>query len=75
MTVLVGLRAINGVTMASAVPAVLPVHEEVEHQARKEEQVGESPEDVCPVLRDKEECSNGNEGDQHPTRSRAEPPV
>lgn len=69
------LGAINGVSMASSVPAVLPVHEEVEHQARKEEQVGESPEDVCPVLRNKEECSNGNKSDQHQPRSRPEPLV
>ena len=74
MAVLVGLRAITGVAVASAVPTMSSVHQKVEQRAGEEEQIRQDAEEVCPVLRDKKEGRNGEETEQRETHSRTELP-
>jgi hypothetical protein len=73
VTVPTGFRTIRAVSVASAVPAVLPVHEQVQQRAGKQQQVGEDTEEMCPVLGEKEERRDGEETKQRQTSRRPEP--
>jgi len=64
VTVPTGFRTIRLVSTTPAVPAVLPVHEQVQQRAGKQQEERENTEEVCPVLREEEERRDGQETEQ-----------
>jgi hypothetical protein len=64
------LRMISG---AFVVPAMPPVHQQVQKRARKQQQIGQDPEEMGAALREQEERGNGEEGKKPQACSRAEP--
>ncbi len=57
------------VPIASVVPPMSPVHEQVEQGAGQEQQVRQNPKQMRPVFRDQEERGDREEGEQNWTRS------
>jgi hypothetical protein len=73
MIVLMGLGTIGAASIASSMPAVLPVREQVQQRAQEQQQKRQGAEEVGPVLGEKEERRDGEETKQSQASRRPEP--